>query len=283
MVKYAVITGASSGIGEEFAKCLARKGYSLVLVARREDRLRELAARITKVKKNLDCRVIVADLSRREECERLVTELRAIAAEEDTDIEVFINNAGFGDCGSFYETSLDKDLSMIDVNVKAVHALTKQMLQFFREKNSSADRDSMRGYILNVASSAGLLPAGPYMATYYATKAYVTSLTQAVAEELRLEAVKKDVNKKARSDIYVGCLCPGPVNTEFNDVADVEFALPGISPKYCAGYAVRQMFRRKTVIVPKLRMRLVTDGARMLPRETVIRMTAGQQSKKLTK
>ena len=129
------------------------------------------------------------------------------------------------------------------------------------------------GYILNVASSAGLLPAGPYMATYYATKAYVSSLTQAIAREL----------KEMDSRVYVGALCPGPVDTEFNEVANVEFSLKGITAEYCVAYALRQMAKRQTVIVPTLLMKASTTMGRMAPRSLAVTITAGQQKKKLGK
>ncbi len=251
---YALVTGASSGLGFEFAKQLSERGYKLVLVARRRDRLEKVQKAI-----KTDSIIIAADLSQRDECVRVITETM------DLNIDVFINNAGFGDCGRFYETDANKDLQMIDVNVTAMHLLLKMILQ--RMKSSKVTG----GYILNVASSAGLFPAGPYMATYYATKAYVTSITQGIARELKEEG----------SDIYVGALCPGPVDTEFNNVANVEFALPGIDPEMCVNYAIKQMFdRRKVIIVPTLRMKLVVFGCRLLPREQIVAMTAGQQKKK---
>ncbi len=253
---YALVTGASSGLGFEFAKQLSVKGYKLILVARRRDKLETVQKAI-----KTDSIIIAADLSQRDECVRVITETIGLS------IDVFINNAGFGDCGRFYETDANKDLSMIDVNVTAMHLLMKMVLQ--RMKSSKATG----GYILNVASSAGLFPAGPYMATYYATKAYVTSLTQAVARELKEEG----------SEIYVGALCPGPVDTEFNDVANVEFALKGISPKYCVDYALKQMFdMRKILIVPTLRMKAAVIGSKLLPREQIVGITAGQQKKKRT-
>lgn len=248
--KYAVITGASSGIGMEFAKQLSRQGYPLVLIARREERLKALAEQV-----DTECKIIMADLSRIEECERICKEI------ENTEVEIFINNAGFGDCGRFVETSVDKELEMIKVNISALHYLTKQML--IKMKGT--------GYILNVASSAGLLPAGPFMSTYYATKAYVASLTRGVAEELR----------QSRSNIYVGCLCPGPVNTEFNDVANVEMALKGISAEYCVKYALKQMKKKKTVIVPTLTLKLATIFGRFVPANFCIKITARQQKKKM--
>ena len=252
MKNYAVITGASAGLGTEFAKQLAQKGYKLILTARREDRLRQLAEEL-----NVECEVIPADLSKTEEC------LRFFDAIQEKKIDIFINNAGFGDCNVFLEGDLHKELDMIDVNVKAMHTLFKLMLQKMQKEN--------HGYILNVASSAGLLPAGPYMATYYATKAYVTSLTQAVAQEL----------KENDSKVYVGALCPGPVNTEFNKVANVEFALKGITAEYCVSYALRQMVKRQTVIVPTALMKMSTTMGHMSPRKWSVKITAGQQRRKL--
>lgn len=250
---YAVVTGASSGLGIEFAKQLSLMGYKLVLVARRRDKLEQ----VQKILKT-ESIIVVADLGDRSECIRLVESLK------DLDVEVFINNAGFGDCGHFDETDLNKDLKMIDVNVTAVHMLTKLMIMKMRPKVSG-------GFILNVASSAGLFPGGPYMATYYATKAYVTSLTSSVARELKEQNV----------DLYVGALCPGPVDTDFNDVANVEFALKGMKAKDCVNYALNQMLnRRKLIIVPTLRMKLAVLGSKLLPREQITAITSKQQRKK---
>ena len=249
--KYAVITGASAGIGLEFAKRLARRGYPLVLIARRQDRLNKIAKEL-----KTKCEIIVADLSREEECYRVFYQL------QEKEVGVFINNAGFGDCGRFAETDLQKEMNMVQVNVKAMHVLLKLMLQKMQKKDY--------GYILNVASSAGLMPAGPYMATYYATKAYVASLTQAVAEELR----------ESGSRVYVGCLCPGPVDTEFNSVANVEFALKGITPQYCVDYALKQMGKKEVVIVPTKTMQFAMTFGRFLPRSVYVRIAAHQQKKK---
>lgn len=254
MKQYAVITGASSGLGKEFAKRLAAFGFRLILIARREERLKKLAAAL-----KTECEIITADLSKEEECYRLYNALK------DKNIEIFINNAGFGDCGTFIEGDIEKELSMIRLNVEAVHLLTKLMVKRFAAED--------HGYILNVASCAGLFPAGPYMAGYYATKAYVTSMTRAVAEELR----------EAGSHVYIGCLCPGPVNTEFSQVANVQFALKGIRPGYCVGYALDQMLKkRKVVIVPTMLIRFCTTCGRFLPQSLLIRLTAKQQKRKIT-
>lgn len=249
---YAVITGASSGIGAEFAKRLAKEGYLLILVARRKERLEQLAQSL-----ETECIVMTADLSNMQECEDMMQQLEA------KDIEIFINNAGFGYCGETLNIDNATELNMIDLNVKAMHLLTKLVLKNMEHKD--------RGYILNVASSAGLLPAGPYMSTYYATKAYVTSFTRGIAEELR----------RKKSNVYVGCLCPGPVDTEFNSVANVEFALKGISAQYCANYAITQMFRKKITIVPAFKMKALVVLSRLLPTRLYVRIAAKQQRKKI--
>lgn len=256
--KYALITGASAGIGTYFARCLAKKGYSLVLVARREDRLKQLATEL-KESYGAHSRIEVCDVSKVEECRNLMERLK------DISLEVVINNAGFGICGPFLDCSLTRELDMVDVNVKAVHVLMKLALE-------RMTAEQVKGYILNVASSAGLIPAGPYMATYYATKAYVTSITQAVAQEL----------KEMGSDIYVGCLCPGPVDTEFNSVANVEFALPGISAEFCASYGIRKMFQRKILIIPAWYMKGAMILGKFLPRKLYVSITARQQKKKIS-
>ena len=174
MPKFAVVTGASSGIGAEFARQLSARGYNLLLVARRADRLEKLSDQLTTV-----CEIFTADLSKKSECLRLVKAL------EGRRVDLFINNAGFGDCGPFLQTELDKDLDMLSVNIRALHILTKKIGQQLYKQGFGA--------LLNVGSCAGLMPAGPYMATYYATKAYVVSLTSALAQELR-EAVQDATN-----------------------------------------------------------------------------------------
>ena len=180
-------------------------------------------------------------------------------------IDVFINNAGFGDCNYFICGDLKKELDMIDVNVKAIHILMKLVVSKMEKEG--------HGYFLNVASSAGLLPAGPYMATYYATKAYVTSITQAVAQEL----------KENESTVYVGALCPGPVNTEFNEVANIEFALKGIRAEDCVRYALRQMKKREVIIIPTFIMKVATTMGRFVPRKVAVTLASTQQKKKLGK
>lgn len=253
--KIAVITGASSGIGMEFARAFAKKGYELVLCARREERLKHLKQELEKRAGLVE--IVTADLSKEEECFRLYHTI------EDKKITVFINNAGFGECGRFSDTNLEKEINMIDVNVRAMHIFTKLMIQKFKKQNY--------GYLLNVASSAGLFPAGPFMAAYYATKAYVTSLTLAAAKELSEE----------ESPVYIGALCPGPVNTEFNQVANVEFALPSISVKRCVNAALTGMAKRKVIIVPSLLMKFAVAGRKLLPDRVLLQILSHQQKRKL--
>ena len=251
MKQYAVITGASSGLGMEFAKYLSKMGYSLVLVARRKSRLVQLAKRLS-----TECEVITADLAVESEC------YRVWEAVKEKNIAIFINNAGFGGCGRFAETNLQSELDMVRVNVSAVHLFAKLALQKMQRKN--------QGYILNVASAAGMVPAGPYMAAYYATKSYVTSLTRGIAHEL----------EDANSNVYIGCLCPGPVSTEFNKIAKVKFTSPQIKADYCVRYALRQMFNRKVVIVPTLLLKLTVLFSRFVPQRLSIAIASKQQSLK---
>lgn len=245
----ALVTGASSGIGREIAITLSDMGYDLILVARRKKKLDEL-------KKQLPGKttVIVSDLSSPASVMRLYDKLKK------EDIEVVVNNAGFGLYGKFDKTNIDKELDMIDVNIKAVHILTKLFLKDFKDKDS--------GYILNVASSAGFL-SGPLMATYYATKGYVLKLTEAISEELRRE----------NSNVYIGALCPGPVDTEFNKVAKVKFNMKSMDSHTVAEYAVNQMLKKKLIIIPGLKVKFVRLAG-LLPRKLLLRMTYNFQKKK---
>lgn len=249
--KTVVITGASSGIGMEFARAFSKMGCRLILTARRKERLEKLREEL-----GTPCKIIVADLSREGECYQFFENIA------DEPVDVFINNAGFGTCGKFDETDLGKEVSMINVNIKAMHILFKKMVIKMKKQGY--------GRILNVASSAGLLPAGPYMATYYATKSYVVSITKAVAEEL----------KEQGSNIYVGALCPGPVDTEFNENADVIFALRGITPRFCVKEAIYGMKKKRVIIVPSLKMKLAVMGQKLLPSNILMKIVAKQQKKK---
>lgn len=250
-MKKALITGASSGMGRDMARILAGRGYALVLAARREERLHELAETLP-----VPCTVLAADLSDIREC-RLV--YQAARSEE---LEIVVNNAGFGLFGTFTETDLDAELRMIKTNITAVHVLTKLFLRDFSERN--------HGYILNVASAAGFMAGGPLMSTYYATKSYVLRLTQAIREELRREG----------SAVSVCALCPGPVDTEFNRVADVRFALPGLSSEAAARYGIDGMLSGRGVMVPGLAMQLTLAARHLLPEALLTRCTYYFQNRK---
>lgn len=239
----ALITGASSGMGADMARVLVDEGYEVILVARRKTKLEKLQKELGDKAK-----VIVKDISSTFNCMELYNEVK------DEDIDILINNAGFGVFGEFNKTNLDRELDMIDLNIKSVHTLTKLFLKDFIKKD--------RGYILNVASSAGFM-SGPLMATYYATKNYIVSLTSAIYEELRKEG----------SNVSISALCPGPVDTEFNKVARVHFSIKGLNSMDVSKYAIKKMFDEKLIIVPSLKMKLGLFFLRFLPRKLMLKIS----------
>lgn len=216
----ALVTGASSGIGKDIAFDLLKFGYDLIVVSRNQNVLDE-------VYKDYKTRVniIELDLGELENCYQLYERVK------NEKIDLLINNAGFGDCGNFSETSLDKELEMINLNVRAYHVLMKLFLQDFVKRNY--------GRILNIGSMAGFMP-GPYMATYYATKAYIVNLTLAVYEEL----------KKEHSQVKISVFCPGPVKTNFSKRAKVHFRISSLSSKCASKQALDGMFLNQLIIVP---------------------------------
>ena len=216
----ALITGASSGMGKDMAKYLASLGCDLFVVSRNREKLENIY-KDEKVKVT----IIDMDLTNIDNCIKLHDMVK------NEKIDILINNAGFGDAGKFTKTDLDKELEMIDLNVKSYHILTKLFLKDFVKRDY--------GRILNVASIAGFM-YGPYMATYYATKNYVVSLTLGIIREL----------KKDKSKVKVSLFCPGPVRTNFNNVANVKFNIGSISSEYASIYAIDNMFKNKEVIVP---------------------------------
>ena len=245
----ALITGASSGIGRDISKVLSEKGYDLVIVARRVELLEELKSEL---KTNVE--IVNLDISKRENCEKLF--------EEHKDMDLVVNNAGFGLFGNFWETDLDKEISMINTNIEAVHILTKLYLKEMRKNNY--------GRILNVASIAGFMP-GPLMATYYATKNYVVSLTRAINKEL----------KKDKSKVRVHLLCPGPVNTNFNNVAGVHFGVKALSSSYVADYTINQMFKNKEIIIPGVMIRALRVVNKIVPSAWMLEGTYNTQKAKI--
>lgn len=216
----ALITGASSGIGKEISLYLNSLGYDIYVVSKSKKKL-------DKVYKDIKGKVttIELDLSKEENCYKLFEQLK------DESIDILVNNAGFGDAGNFTETDLNKELDMINVNIKAYHILMKLFLSIFTKRNY--------GRILNVASMAGFMP-GPYMATYYATKSYIVNLSLGVAEEL----------KQMNSNVKISVFCPGPIKTNFNNVAKVHFNISSLEAEKAARIAIQSMFKNKLIILP---------------------------------
>ncbi|MDQ1694766.1 MAG: uncharacterized protein QOJ03_119 [Frankiaceae bacterium] len=246
----ALVTGASAGIGRELAHILAREGHDLVLVARREAELTELAREL-KEKHGVDSRVAPADLAQPGAAQDLVEALGS-----PTPIDVLVNNAGFGGHGAFAERDRDADLRMIAVNVTALTDLSKLVLPGMVARG--------RGRILNVASTAAFQP-GPFMAVYYATKAYVLSLSQALAEEL------------SGTGVTVTCLCPGVTETEFQKVAGVEDVPLTKGPLAMTASAVAEaaykgMQRGALLVIPGLHNKIGAQSVRLAPRKVILKV-----------
>lgn len=246
----ALITGASSGMGKDMAKYLASLGYDLIVVSRDKEKL-ESIYKDEKVKVT----IIDMDLTDADNCIKLHEMLKK------ENIDILINNAGFGDAGKFTKTNLDKELEMIDLNVKSYHILTKLFLTDFVKRDY--------GRILNVASIACFM-YGPYMATYYATKNYVVSLILGIIREL----------KKDKSKVKVSLFCPGPVRTNFNNVANVKFNIGSISSEYASIYAIDNMFKNKEVIVPP-NMKLAKLLVKIAPYNIVTLINSYVQERKV--
>ena len=247
----ALITGASSGIGREMAKYLAELGHDLIIVSRNKDKLLEL-------KKEIKTNVTIYDydLSDVNNCYKLYDCVR------DKGVQIVINNAGYGLFEHYNDNNLDSELNMIDLNVKCQHILTKL---FVNNKNTL--------YIMNVASSAGLMIGGPLMSTYYATKSYLRSYTLAIYEELRRE----------KRNIGISVLCPGPVNTNFNNRANVKFNLKSLEARDVGRYAINKMFKKKLVIIPGLKVKLGIFFSKFLSIKALLKITYNIQERKNTK
>lgn len=251
----ALITGASSGIGRDMARVLASKGYNLVLVARREELLKELAKELKK-SNQIEVETISMDLAIVENCQEIHKKVK--------DVDILINNAGFGDCGNFTKTSLDKEIAMIKTNIIAYHTLMKLYLIDMKARES--------GIILNVASIAGFMP-GPLMSTYYATKAYIVRISESIREEL----------KKEKSKVQISILCPGPVKTDFNKVANVKFHMREANSMKVAQYTIKEMERGKFYIVPGINVKFARLGAKLISAPWMSKITYMIQKRKLEK
>lgn len=250
----ACITGASSGIGRDMARVLADYGIDLFIVARRSERLKQLQEELSKKVKVC---AITLDLADEQSCRLLYERL---AKEE---IDILINNAGFGMAGLFTESDLNRELLMIDTNIKACHILTKLFLRDFVKRDF--------GYVLNVASAAAFLP-GPMMASYYATKAYVQRLTLALRKEMQ----------KQHAHVFISTLCPGPVHTEFNEVAGVKFKINGKSSYEVAKTAIDEMFAQRSIIIPGKLMKAAYGCCKLLPLAVLLEAAYHIQKRKQT-
>lgn len=231
----ALVTGATSGIGMSIAKKLSKKGWGLVLTGRNEKVLESL-----KEKLGGDTEIIAADLSDKKEVFRVYEFCR------DKNIDMLVNNAGYGLFGKCEEIDLEDELNMLGVNITALHILTKLFLRDFKKRD--------RGIILNVASAAGFM-SGPLMSSYYASKNYVVRLTLAIYEELRRD----------KSNVTITMLCPGPVDTEFNNRAGVRFSVRPISADAAAECALKKALAGKLFAIPSAGVKLGVIGSRFVP------------------
>ena len=235
----ALVTGASSGIGRDMSKELAKRGYNLILVARDNKKLEEVSEEI-KNNYKVEAKIIQKDLSIKQNCVDLYNEVK------NEDIDILINNAGFGVHGPIIETDLNKEINMLETNIMAVHILMKLFLEDMVKKN--------KGKILNVSSMAAFAP-GPLMAGYYSSKAYVYRLSECVKTELKM----------MKSNVKISVLCPGPVRTNFNKIANVNFAAPSLSSDTVAKYAIKIMLKGKFTIVPGNLMKITRFFEKILP------------------
>lgn len=250
---YAIVTGASAGLGREFAKLFAADGHGVILVARRKDALDALAKELAEAHKT-DCVVLPCDLGR----PGAATELAADIAKRGLDVEFLVNNAGFGSNGKFWELDAAREIGMVDLNVTALLALTRAVLPAMIEKR--------RGKILHVGSTAGFQP-GPYMATYYASKAFVNSFAEALAFELKGTGVTSTLS------------CPGATATEFAGAAGNDksalFQSGGVmDAATVARQAYKAMQAGKARVVHGLKNKAGVAALRVSPRGAVVAIAA---------
>jgi len=247
----ALITGASSGIGRDMAIYLDKLGYKLILTARNKKNLDELNSKL-----NNKADIYALDLSKEGAALELYNHCK------DKNIDILINNAGFGLFGEFHKIPINDEIELLNLNIISLHLLTKYFLADFKQKD--------KGYILNVASSAGFLP-GPLMASYYASKSYVVSISVAIYEELR----------RSKSNVHISVLCPGPVATNFNNVAGVKFSFKPISSEYVAKYSIDRMLKNKLIIVPGFKMKCSIIFSKFAPYTTKANFVYSIQNKKI--
>lgn len=245
-----LITGGSSGIGRDMAKIFSSIGYEVIIVSSNKEKLESAC-------KDIDnSRIYVANLSNQDDTDKLCD---FILSEKPN---VVVNNAGFGAFGFYDEIEVSREVDMINVNVVSLHKITRTCLKYMSDVENS--------YILNVASSAGLMPGGPMLSTYYATKSYVRSYTLGIYKEL----------KKKNKNINISVLCPGPVNTNFNNVAGGTFSVKGLGSEYVSKYAIKKMFKKKLVIVPGMFMKIGVFFSRFVPTKVLLSIAFMIQHKK---
>ena len=269
---WALVTGASSGIGRDMSRYLYSLGYNLIIVARDLEKLEKLKTELEKNKdiernntdvdtrqhsnnnennhkktenteinqKKQEIIIIAKDLSSKENCLEIYNQTKNIQ------IDLLVNNAGFGVFGEFSKTDLEKEINLINTNITALHILTKLYLQDMIKRNS--------GHILNVASIAGMEP-GPLMGAYYASKSYVIRLSRAINKEL----------KKEKSKVKISILCPGPVDTNFNNVANVVFKAPSMPSEKVAKYGIDKALKGKLIIIPGVLNKSVRFFSKVVP------------------
>lgn len=243
-----IVTGGSSGIGKDIAKYLNKLGHEVIIVSSDENKLKETSKEINNIK------YFKCDLRIDEEVDSLC---KYILKEKP---EIVINNAGFGAFGDYTEVTSEREMDMIKVNVIALHKITKTCLSYMKENN----------YILNVASIASLLPGGPLLGTYYATKSYVRSYTLSLYEEI----------KRNKKNINISVLCPGPVDTNFNKVAGGHFSISSKTSKFVAKYAIDKMFKKKLIIIPGLDIKLGAFFGKILPSKLLLKILYKIEHKK---
>jgi uncharacterized protein len=246
----ALVTGASGGIGLELARLFAADGYDLVLVARSRDKLNEIGEELS-ARFDISARALASDLSRAEAPKEIFDELAA----SNVAVDVLVNNAGFGSYGLFAESDERTQIEMLQVNVVALTRLTRLFLPAMIERG--------RGRVMNVASTAAFQP-GPLMAVYYATKAFVLSFSEAVANEL------------AGTNVTVTALCPGPTETGFGAAAGMEksklFEANVMDARTVAVAGYKGMKEGKTIVIPGLRNRVMARAVSFAPRGLVTKV-----------
>lgn len=245
-MKNALITGASDGIGKDMAIILSNMGYNIIVVARNKQKMEQAFKNIK------NCTIISMDLSIIENCYKLYNQVK--------DIDILINNAGYGVFGEFLNTNLDDELNMIDLNIKSLHILTKLFLKDMVNKD--------RGYILNVGS-IGSFFASPLLSSYYGSKAYVLNLSLAIKEEL----------KKQKSNVYIGTFCPATINTNFHKKAGVKGNVKGLDSYKASKYAIDKMFKKKAIIIPSY-AKVLPFFVDIMPRILITKLAYKMQIKK---